>query len=65
MKNQEFFKEFPIQLQRNDKHVEITEFHEFGIIVKNVRKKLEAEIWEQYRWKDEYADKVCNFWKYV
>ena len=39
-------------------HVEITEFHEFGIIVKNVRKKLEAEIWEQYRWKDEYADKV-------
>ena len=54
----EFFKEFPIQLQRNDKHVEIIEFHEFGIIVKNARKKLEAEIWEQYRWRNEWAGKV-------
>ena len=54
----EFFKEFPIQLQRNDKHVEITEFHEFGIIVKNVRKKLEDEIWKEYRWKKECIGSV-------
>ena len=57
-KIKEFFKEFPIQLQQDDNNFEIAEFYEFGIIIKKVRKKLEAEIWEQYRWKDEYIGKV-------
>ena len=53
-KIKEFFKQFPIQLQQDDNNFEITEFYEFGIIIKNVRKKLEAEIWKEYRWKNEY-----------
>ena len=56
----EFFKQFPIQLQQDDDNFKITEFYEFGIIIKNVREKLEAEIWEQYRWKEEYVVKVLT-----
>ena len=56
----EFFKEFPIQLRRNDNHVRFTEFYEFGIIVKNMRKKLEDEIWKEYRWKGECIDSVLT-----
>ena len=54
-KIKEFFKQFPIQLQQDDDNLKITEFYEFGIIIKNVRKKLEDEIWKQYRWKNEYV----------
>ena len=56
----EFFKQFPIQLQQDDGNSEITEFYEFGSMIKNVREKLEAEIWEQYRWKNECADSVLE-----
>ena len=57
-KIKEFFKQFPIQLQQEDSNFKFTEFYELGIIIKKVREKLEAEIWEQYRWKEEYVDKV-------
>ncbi len=59
-KIKEFFKQFPIQLQQDNNNFEIAEFYEFGIIIKNVREKLEAEIWEQYRWKEEYVVKVLT-----
>ena len=54
----EFFKQFPIQLQQEGINFKITEFYEFGIIIKNVREKLEAEIWKKYRWEKECIGSV-------
>ena len=51
-KIKEFFKQFPIQLQQDDDNFENTEFYEFGIIIKNVRKEIEDEIWKEYCWKN-------------
>ena len=59
-KIKEFFKQFPIQLQQEGNNVEIAEFYEFRTIIKNVRKRLEDEIWKEYRWKNECMGKVVT-----
>ena len=59
-KMKEFFKQLPIQLHHDGNDSELTEFYELGTIIKNVREKLEGEIWKQYRWKDESLERrVC------